>query len=52
MCHGVFRLDLVERNGEDSKQSQKFEGKTEKVLKNCPENAKHAFFATGSSRQV
>ena len=52
MCHGVFGSNLVKRNGKDSEQSQKLEGKTEKVLKNCPENAKHAFFVIGSSRQV
>ena len=40
-----------ERNGEDSEQSQKFEGKTEKVFKNCLWNAKHVFFATDISRQ-
>ena len=40
-----------ERNGEDSEQSQKFKGKTEKVFKNCLQNAKHAFFATEVSRQ-
>ena len=40
-----------ERNGEDSEQSQEFEGKTKKVLKNCLWNAKHAFFATNTSRQ-
>ena len=40
-----------ERNGEDSEQSQKFEGKTEKVFKNCLWNAKHVFFATNISRQ-
>ena len=40
-----------ERNGEDSEQSQKFEGKTEKVFKNYLWNAKHVFFATDISRQ-
>ena len=40
-----------ERNGEDSEQSQKFEGKTKKVFKNCLWNAKHVFFATDISRQ-
>ena len=40
-----------ERNGEDSEQSQKFEGKTEKVFKNCLWNAKHVFFATNISLQ-
>ena len=39
-----------ERNGKDSEQSQNVERKTEKVLKNCLWNAKHAFFATETSR--
>ena len=41
-----------ERNGEDSEQSQKFEGKIKKKnFKNCLWNAKHAFFMTDTSCQ-
>ena len=39
-----------ERNGEDSVQSQKFEGKLKKGLKIDPVFAKHAIFATEVSR--
>ena len=51
MCHGVFGLDSVERNGEDSEQSQKFEGKLKKCLKTDLVFAKHVFFETEVSCQ-
>ena len=45
-CLGQFQLrEKVNRH-------KKFEGKTEKVLKNYLWNAKHAFFATDTSRQL
>ena len=47
----MFGSDSVERNGEDSEQSQKFEGKIEKGLQTDLVFAKHAFFATEVSRQ-
>ena len=40
-----------ERNGEDSEQSQKFEGKLKNGLKTDPVFAKHAIFATEVSRK-
>ena len=50
MCHEVFGSDSVERNGEDSEQSQKFEGKLKKGLKTDSVFAKHVFFTTEVSR--
>ena len=43
----MFGKETIER---EDKQSQKFEGKTEKDLKTAPIFAKHVFFATEESR--